>query len=145
MSRRESRLSKSERQNDALFEFETDVSPILSYLTCLPSPHLILQSRRSFSSPINISQSSFTLRYASRPPTPASDRHPSGLIQPLASEYAQISALHVVNLRLRASEITLVHSSRGREKAQHIIVDAESTQCLPLPTSRYQRKQGHTS
>ena len=96
--------------------------PLMSLLTL----HLVLQSRRSFSSPINISQSSFTLRFAlftsDRPV-----RLNSTLSVRIEELNAQISALHVENLRLRASEIALGSQlKKEKEKSQRIITDAES-------------------
>ncbi len=94
------------------------------------SPHhfasLILQSRRSSSLPISISQSPFMSHlHSSR--SDRSIRLNSTLSVRIEELNAQISALHVENLRLRASEIALGSQlKKEREKSQRIIADAES-------------------
>ncbi|KAI0255177.1 hypothetical protein BJV78DRAFT_1358803 [Lactifluus subvellereus] len=90
MSRRESRVSINERQNDALFEFENFKKKFL-----LANKHITKLN------------STLSLR--------------------IEELNAQISALHVENLRLRASEIALGSQlKKEKEKSQRIITDAES-------------------
>ncbi|KAI9453898.1 hypothetical protein BJY52DRAFT_1205372 [Lactarius psammicola] len=90
MSRRESRVSMNERQNDALFEFENFKKKFL-----LANKHITKLN------------STLSVR--------------------IEELNAQISALHVENLRLRASEIALgTQLKKEREKSQRIITDAES-------------------
>ncbi|KAH8992191.1 hypothetical protein EDB92DRAFT_590748 [Lactarius akahatsu] len=90
MSRRESRVSMNERQNDALFEFENFKKKFL-----LANKHITKLN------------STLSVR--------------------IEELNAQISALHVENLRLRASEIALGSQlKKEREKSQRIITDAES-------------------
>lgn len=84
MSRRESRTSMNERQSDALFEFENCLyRALFRNLTCLlTTSRLILQSRRSSSLPISISQSPSMSHFGTLHVLIA----PSGLIQHSASE-----------------------------------------------------------
>ncbi|KAH9958510.1 hypothetical protein BGW80DRAFT_1184659 [Lactifluus volemus] len=90
MSRRESRLSINERQNDALFEFENFKKKFL-----LANKHITKLN------------STLSVR--------------------IEELNAQISALHVENLRLRASEIALGSQlKKEKEKSQRIIADTES-------------------
>ncbi|KAH9053746.1 hypothetical protein EDB87DRAFT_1780383 [Lactarius vividus] len=90
MSRRESRVSMNERQNDALFEFENFKKKFL-----LANKHITKLN------------STLSVR--------------------IEELNAQISALHVENLRLRASEIALGSQlKKEREKSQRIMTDAES-------------------
>ncbi|KAH9978470.1 hypothetical protein BJV74DRAFT_859380 [Russula compacta] len=90
MSRRESRVSMNERQNDALFEFENFKKKFL-----LANKHITKLN------------STLSIR--------------------IEDLNAQISALHVENLRLRASEIALESQlKKERERSQRIIADAES-------------------
>jgi hypothetical protein len=91
------------------------------------TPCSTLQSRRSSSLPTSISQSPFIPHL---PPFTCSDspvRLNSTLSIRIEELNAQISALHVENLRLRASEIALGSQlKKEREKSQRIITDAES-------------------
>lgn len=49
---------------------------------------------------------------------------------------AHISALHVENLRLRASEIALSNQlQREREKTWRVMAEAEAAVCIVLPDS----------
>ncbi|KAF8264664.1 hypothetical protein EI94DRAFT_1779516 [Lactarius quietus] len=90
MSRRESRVSMHDRQNDALFEFENFKKKFL-----LANKHITKLN------------STLSVR--------------------IEELNAQISALHVENLRLRASEIALgTQLKKEREKSQRILTDAES-------------------
>jgi hypothetical protein len=93
----------------------------------LSPPYSILQSRRSSSSLINTSQSPFISRSSPFTCSNTFTRLNSTLSLRIEELNAQISALHVENLRLRASEISLGSQlKKEKEKSQRIITDAES-------------------
>ncbi|KAJ3852964.1 hypothetical protein EV368DRAFT_39893 [Lentinula lateritia] len=109
MSRRESRVSISARQNDALFEFEN----------CM------------FSSKFISTQSDPRWHFAVKKKFLLANKHITKLNSTLSVRIeelnAQISTLYTENLRLRASEINLAAQlKREREKSRKIISETEA-------------------
>ncbi|KAA1475855.1 hypothetical protein DENSPDRAFT_867083 [Dentipellis sp. KUC8613] len=100
MSRRDSRASVAARQNDALFEFEN----------CMFNSHSAWPLKKKFL---------------------LANRHITKLNSTLSVRIeelnAQISALYVENLRLRASELALAAQlKKERERSQRVLADTEN-------------------
>jgi hypothetical protein len=146
MSRRESRVSMSERRNDALFEFENCMclpSFRTSHVSSHSPPHFTVKKKFLLANKHITKSVHATLRtlHPLNPPPPRLNATLSVRIEELN---AQISALHVENLRLRASEIALgLQLKKEKEKSERIVTDAESAVSLHfhlLSSSHFSRK-----
>ena len=129
MNRRESRTSMNERQSDALFEFENCLYRSLFQQPYMAphhfASHLTVKKKFLLANKHITKSVHVTLWYSSRSDRPI--RLNSTLSARIEELNAQISALHVENLRLRASEIALGSQlKKEREKSQRILADAES-------------------
>jgi len=119
----------NERQSDALFEFENCfVSFTFSQPHMSPhhfASHLTVKKKFLLANKHITKSVHVTLWHSSR--SDRGIRLNSTLSVRIEELNAQISALHVENLRLRASEIALgLQLKKEREKSQRIIADAES-------------------
>ena len=132
MSRRESRVSMSVRQNDALFEFE---SCMFSYR--FHPTHAAADSSISFGAKVkkkfllankHITKCVILRLRSNRCLTGSNNRRLNSTLSVRIEELnAQISTLYVENLRLRASEIALsAQLKKEREKSRKIIAEAEA-------------------
>ncbi len=127
MSRRVSRVSMSERQNDALFEFESCMCLPTFPTTYVPHPlsHLTVKKKFLLANKHITKSVHAALRALHLLIAPV--RLNATLSVRIEELNAQISALYVENLRLRASEIALGSQlKKEKEKSQRIITDAES-------------------
>ena len=128
MSRRESRVSMSERQNDALFEFENCMCLpcfLTTHVPPHPPSHFTVKKKFLLANKHITKSVHAALRALSFSDRPV--RLNSTLSVRIEELNAQISALHSENLRLRTSEIALGSQlKKEKEKSQRIITEAES-------------------
>lgn len=134
MSRRDSKVSLNNRQNDALTEFENCESlPVCPTEPC-GQPEVRWQSRRNSFSQTSILRSEFRSTCLDTRHNLTGGRLNSTLSVRIEELQAQISTLYVENLRLRASEIALAAQlKKEQEKSRKILADAEAavrTPCL---------------